>query len=106
VSRDRPVELVLFAGLDDERAGEPLHLLGDRLDAELELRVPRVPEPVLLAEHALLAFGRRQREPLRQEKVAGVPVLHADHVSAVPEPLDLLRENDFHVVAPSSDSTL
>src|SRR5690606_41180178 len=98
---DRAVELVLLADLARDGHLDRVDLLGLFLGRGAQLRAPGRDDGLLVLELPHVPGAGDDRQLLGQQVVAGVTVLHGDHVTGVAEVPNVLTQNDLHGVVPS-----
>ena len=95
--RDRAVELAGVAGGADQDEALAFDLGGNGFGFFLVLQVGGFELGAAAVEHLLVFFGGAQGLFLRQQEVAGVPVLDVDDVAHLAEAADTLEKNNLHV---------
>jgi hypothetical protein len=84
-----------FGGLADHHETLAIELFGHLLGLALELEIARLEMRLHRLEFGAVVLGRAQRR-LRQQEIAGEPVLDADDLTHLAELCDPFEQNDFH----------
>src|SRR5690606_9654189 len=86
-----------FRRLPDHRHHRTVEARSNACGRLTALLVPLLDLGALLLEAGAIGRGGAQRLLLRQQEVAGVPVLDADFVADMADAADALEQNDFHL---------